>query len=81
MKIVQKFNDGTQSILDLSNTEFHRRRMILNLINDEDMRNRLLNKLNDLSDEHKNLVNELMTVTEISLDNNEDPNLSASIHP
>ena len=81
MKIVQTFNDGTQSILDLSNTEFHRRRMILNLINDENMRNTLLNKLNDLSDEHKNLVNELMTVNEISLDSNEDPNLSASIHP
>ena len=81
MKVIQKFNNGTQTTLDLSNKEFHRRKMILDLaINNPSMKTRLLDKLNELSSEHRDLVNELLTVTEISPDNDQSNFSSSSLH-
>ena len=80
MKVIQKFNNGTQTTLNLSNTEFHRRKMILNLIYNPPLKARLLDKLNELSSEHRDLVNELLTVTEISPDNDQSNFSSSSLH-
>jgi|TARA_R100000030_G_scaffold97662_1_gene86798 hypothetical protein len=82
-KIIQVMSDGTRNVIEDTDINCYRRKVILNGLKNEDMRTKIMNLYDseDISSDQRNLISDLINVDEIIDIDEEMDNDIISIHP
>jgi len=82
-KIIQVMSDGARNVIEDTDVNCFRRKIILNGLKNEDMRTKIMNLYDseDISSDQRNLISDLINVDEIIDIDEEMDNDIISIHP
>tara|TARA_R100000231_G_scaffold110921_1_gene82226 strand:+ start:303 stop:563 length:261 start_codon:yes stop_codon:yes gene_type:complete len=82
-KIIQVMSDGARNVIEDTDANCFRRKIILNGLKNENMRTKIMNLYDseDISSDQRNLINDLINVDEIIDIDEEMDNDIISIHP